>query len=166
MFYETEIHATKNRNAPFLVNAQFLSQLFWPSIEQTFRIPSNHIVTLRSLQSAIQLFFALEICACRENELFSKRGCPSIVPHLLFGKFLNLEHLFDKNHSPNCAKRIDKRRNCDFSIAVRLRSHERREKMTLPSSSTNLFVNGSFLISDSLRSVLWILRYAGFSASA
>jgi hypothetical protein len=84
-----------------------------------------------SIQSVIQLLSALKICVYRENELFRKQGCPSIVPYLLFGEFANLEHLTDKCHSGNRAKSIEMRRYCDTPIAVRLRPHERRENPRL-----------------------------------
>jgi hypothetical protein len=85
-------------------------------MERTFRIPSDRIVAGLSHQRASQLLDALEICTCRENEVFRKRGCPSIVPQLLIGEFSNLEHLFDDGSLRHCAKSIEKRGNCDRSI--------------------------------------------------
>jgi hypothetical protein len=141
MSYEAETRATQKQKPV---------QLFWRSEKRTFAIPSNRIAFHLSLQSAIQLLSALEMCACRENELLSKRGCHSIGRNLLVGESANLEYLFDKYHSQNCAKSTERRENCDFLIALGIRWPARREKPH-PSPFINKPVRQRELLDDSCK---------------
>jgi hypothetical protein len=89
----------------------------------------------------------------RENELFSKRGCHSIVPHLLFGEFANLKHLFDKCH-PAIVRKALKRAEITTSslhFAFAFARTNAAKNPALPISSTNLFVNHSRFIKPAKR---------------